>query len=407
VFAAATADQKVTLNSALDVRHDITLLTAANKVAWSANEYMNSGAAGYLDAHWADDDKGMRFYSGANLLLTIRRVIAGESTRTRMEAPTLFRFFVNGTQGISLSDTGINLRHSPVIGIGAAGVDYTLTFNGQTNDGVVTWMEDEDYFSFNDDIVIAGGESLTLSDTTAAGDGVIYKGADRFIHNFQHPTGGGAVPVGLNTFVGVNAGNFTLGSTATVPNQGSYNVGIGDESLAKLTSGYFNFACGTYGLGELTAGYGNVGIGADAGRFIADGLSANSLAAESIFIGGSSKASANGIQDEIVIGYGAIGQGSHTLTLGHTTITNSYIRGNLTIGQGTAATDYTLTFDGETADGVLTWMEDESRFDFSAPIRMASIKSGATQGAAGAAAGELWKTASHATLPDNVVMIGV
>ena len=35
------------------------------------------------------------------------------------------------------------------------------------------------------------------------------------------------------------------------------------------------------------------------------------------------------------------------------------------------------------------------------------IKAGATQGAAGAAASELWKTASHATLPDNVVLIGV
>ena len=36
-----------------------------------------------------------------------------------------------------------------------------------------------------------------------------------------------------------------------------------------------------------------------------------------------------------------------------------------------------------------------------------AIKSGATQGAAGAAANELWKTASHSSLPDNVVMIGV
>lgn len=32
---------------------------------------------------------------------------------------------------------------------------------------------------------------------------------------------------------------------------------------------------------------------------------------------------------------------------------------------------------------------------------------GATQVAAGASAGELWYTASHATLPDNVIMIGV
>jgi len=40
-------------------------------------------------------------------------------------------------------------------------------------------------------------------------------------------------------------------------------------------------------------------------------------------------------------------------------------------------------------------------------LKLVSIKSGATQGAAGAAATELWKTASHATLPDNVVLIGV
>lgn len=42
-----------------------------------------------------------------------------------------------------------------------------------------------------------------------------------------------------------------------------------------------------------------------------------------------------------------------------------------------------------------------------ATLSLSSIKSGATQVAAGAAAGELWKTASHASLPDNVLMIGV
>lgn len=41
------------------------------------------------------------------------------------------------------------------------------------------------------------------------------------------------------------------------------------------------------------------------------------------------------------------------------------------------------------------------------PVKLATIKSGATQGGASAAANELWKTASHATLPDNVVMVGV
>ena len=42
------------------------------------------------------------------------------------------------------------------------------------------------------------------------------------------------------------------------------------------------------------------------------------------------------------------------------------------------------------------------------PIKVGdTLKFGATQVAAGAAAGELWKTVSHATLPDNTIMIGV
>jgi len=40
-------------------------------------------------------------------------------------------------------------------------------------------------------------------------------------------------------------------------------------------------------------------------------------------------------------------------------------------------------------------------------LLLQNIRSGATQAAAGAAADELWKTNGHATLPDNVVMIGV
>ena len=38
---------------------------------------------------------------------------------------------------------------------------------------------------------------------------------------------------------------------------------------------------------------------------------------------------------------------------------------SITIGDGTAGTDIAVTFDGETSDGVLTWMEDEDHFKFS------------------------------------------
>jgi len=41
------------------------------------------------------------------------------------------------------------------------------------------------------------------------------------------------------------------------------------------------------------------------------------------------------------------------------------------------------------------------------PVFLPTIKSGATQVAAGAAANEIWKTSGHESLPDNVLMIGV
>lgn len=51
------------------------------------------------------------------------------------------------------------------IGAGTANIDYTLTFDGETNDGIITWMEDEDYFSFGDGIMIASTEQIYFRDT--------------------------------------------------------------------------------------------------------------------------------------------------------------------------------------------------------------------------------------------------
>jgi len=55
--------------------------------------------------------------------------------------------FVTLPAGKTVSlDTSNNL----IIGAGASGVDYTITFNGENSDGVLTWMEDEDLFKFTD-----------------------------------------------------------------------------------------------------------------------------------------------------------------------------------------------------------------------------------------------------------------
>src|SRR5210317_478694 len=51
------------------------------------------------------------------------------------------------------------------IGDGTAATDITVTYDGESNDGVMKWMEDEDYFEFSDDILIASTEKLQFRDT--------------------------------------------------------------------------------------------------------------------------------------------------------------------------------------------------------------------------------------------------
>src|SRR6056300_1081838 len=62
----------------------------------------------------------------------------------------------------------------PTFGVGTAGTDIVMTFDGETNDGVITWMEDEDYFKISDDLLIETTEKLQFRDTGL----YIYSSAD-------------------------------------------------------------------------------------------------------------------------------------------------------------------------------------------------------------------------------------
>ena len=57
---------------------------------------------------------------------------------------------------------------------GGTDTDHTITFNGNTTDGVLTWMEDEDYFKFSDDLLINSTEKIQFGDTGT----YIYQSAD-------------------------------------------------------------------------------------------------------------------------------------------------------------------------------------------------------------------------------------
>ena len=69
------------------------------------------------------------------------------------------------------------LGNTLTFGAGTAGTDITITFDGETSDGELKWMEDEDYFEFSDDILIASTEKIQFGDTASfiqqSSDGVL------------------------------------------------------------------------------------------------------------------------------------------------------------------------------------------------------------------------------------------
>lgn len=97
-------------------------------------------------------------------------------------------------------------------------------------------------------------KSMSLPYTSGSTLGVLYKGSDRFIHDFQ-----AAGTDGYNTFVGINAGNFTMGGSNSF--EASYNTAIGHSSLSSLTTGNSNSAFGWFSLSYNTTGFYNSAFG--------------------------------------------------------------------------------------------------------------------------------------------------
>ena len=112
------------------------------------------------------------------------------------------------------------LGNTLTFGAGTAGTDVTITFDGETSDGVLKWMEDEDYFEFSDDILVASTEKLQFRDTAiyinSSTDGQLDLVADTEIQL-------AATTVDIN-------GNVDISGTLTVAGA----VDFGDAALSNV-----------------------------------------------------------------------------------------------------------------------------------------------------------------------------
>ena len=189
-------------------------------------------------------------------------------------------------------------------GAGTAGTDITVTYDGESNDGVMKWMEDEDYFEFSDDILIASTEKLQFRDTAiyinSSADGQLDIVADTEVQIAATTVDiNGAVDVSGNLAVGGNlvvTGTTTFnGGTLTLGDSASDNVVFG----ADVDSSIIPDDDDTYDLGSSSQQWRNLYVDGTAYIDTLDlnGTAITSTAAELNIIDGGTAASSVTIVD--------------------------------------------------------------------------------------------------------------
>jgi len=155
------------------------------------------------------------------------------------------------------------------IGDATTGTDITVTFDGESNDGVFKWMEDEDYFEFSDDILVASTEKLQFRDTAiyinSSADGQLDLVADTEIQLAATTIDiNGAVDISGNLSVGGNldvTGTFDL-SDANFTNAGDISLdsisGDADSNTSIAFSGSDVITITTGGETQITFNNGSI-----------------------------------------------------------------------------------------------------------------------------------------------------
>jgi len=168
--------------------------------------------------------------------------------------------------------------------------------------------------------IFIGGDAGPVDDLTANEN--IYIGYEA-----------GLLSVNANNNIGIGADalrgatdatdsqNTAIGSAALLACSANGNTAIGWQAMLSNITGGNNTAVGKSALNNNTSGNNTVAIGLNAGSTYTGGLS-NTSPDQCVYIGDLSEANTANSDNEIVIGYDAIGSGDNTATIGNESVTS-------------------------------------------------------------------------------------
>jgi hypothetical protein len=206
----------------------------------------------------------------------------------------------------------------------------------------------------NEKLDVAGTVNITgnlaLPTTTSATAGVITLGGSPFVHDFGDTS---------NTFVGVNAGNFSMtglyntasGHNALVSNtEGSANTATGESTLSNNDIGIRNTATGSSALSNNRSGYSNTAMGVNAlllnpagfqNTAVGDAALLQNLAGNNnVALGYAAGQNLTSGSSNIYIGNAGVSSESNTIRIGGSTSTAAYMGGIYGVSQANGAGVY-------------------------------------------------------------------
>lgn len=390
---STAAAQVWSQNQSIDFYNTVRTTKTTNGALVHTNTNASTGTAAYAGYSMANSVATGRIMLPSTGYTTIAAlanqvVLFGDAATSGMalysQSTNPTDVYVNSLKQLSVASTGLT------IGSGAAGVDYTLTIHGESHDLVLQGLEDEDHFLFQDKVYIGAkpsqnnysfGDSLTNDPlylyTTTSNQG--------FKIEVQNMTPGPLVDWWLNSpspAVFDEVGRLRFISNDDGGDQfitGQIRVDVGDVRAAHKSGRILLQVENDNNLNVFMTVDGRPDVSMTHFDFPIGGLDRDFYFQTKRFTEG------DGTQAILRAADGLDGIGTNKNG------GSVWVHGGAKTGSGTDGDVYLAQVYGGSGRGY---------------VFIGNIKSGATQGAAGAGANEIWKTASHATLPDNVLMIG-